>query len=255
MPKADNIHQKAEAARKKQAQRKAGKKQAPGPVPFMPLHPESRQVFYAIYPHQPRFLLWVMLPLLIATTGWVLWLIDRKQFAGLFPYAIGFSAVPVVVYIFIFFRKRIDYISYKKWRTNLGFPVNGWDQLGQKKEFLYWRHWDELLSIDIQIKEGTPPELIKLAEDIVFLFTIEANKCFYTADPVQPGAACDLRKEWTMTGTLSAAGSANCTVMGELYLSITNHLRDLQNNFPCIEAVNLVFSCQLLDVQELQVSD
>lgn len=255
MPAANDIHRKAAAARKKQAHKKAAVKESPRQESFIPLHAESRQVFNAIYPHRPRFLPWIMLPLVLATIAWTLWLISRNQFSWLFPYAIGFSAFPVVVTVFTFFRKRIDYLGYKNWRAGLGFPVNGWDQLGQTKESLHWRYWDQLLTVSVNLKEGSPPELEKLAEDILYLFTIEANKCFYAADPVQPMTAGDLRREWTMPGTLSAEGSANCTVMGELYLCITNHLRDLQQNNPVIETVELRFSGQVLEVQPLQVSD
>lgn len=255
MASPEQIRRQAEAARKKQALREAKKKPGKSPSVYIPQSPESRNVFHQIYPHQPRFFVWVLLPLLIATIGWTLWFIDKKNLGWLFWYAVGFTLFPVLVYLYNFIRESIEYTQYKNWRNTLGFPVNGWDRLGQTKDFPQWRHWDQLLIVTINLKAGTTADTIKLAEDILYLFTIAANQTFYAADFVQPGAAGDLRKEWKMTGPLSAAGSANSSVMGELYLCITQHLRGIQEENTCIEAVNLSYSNSMLEVRELQVSD
>jgi hypothetical protein len=255
MPDPEKIHQKAARLRQKRAIQEAKQKTVTPPKSFVPVPAESRSVFHAIYPHWPNFFLWLLLPLLIATIGWTLWFIDRKQFSWLFTYAVIFSLVPVAAYLLTLLREQLEYSAYKTWRNKLGFPVNGWDQLGNIENFPRHTYWDELLTVEIKTAGTANTATIKLLEDVLYLFTIAASSTFYTADFVQPGASGDLRKKWAPTGPLSAAGSANSSVMGQLYLCIHQELRQIQKDTNAIEAVNLVFSNELIEVQPLQVSD
>jgi hypothetical protein len=72
---------------------------------------------------------------------------------------------------------------------------------------------------------------------------------------VQPGAAHDLRQSWKKTAPLTAAGSANSSVMGELYLCIAEQLRHIHKANHCIASVNISYSKRVYEVQPIQSSD
>lgn len=250
----EEIHQKAEQERQKQAIRARKQNRSPRAKIYRPLHPESRRVFHRIYPHQPDFRLWVLLPLMLCTVGFTMYLIDRRHFAWMLPYSIGLCAVPVAAYLFTMLREWIDYRTYKNWRINLGFPVHGWDRLGESEKFPRYKYWDNL-SVTVQLKPNAAAGTVKLVDDVLFLFAAAASGSFYVADQVQPGASGDLRKKWGKTGPLTVSGSANSMVMGQLYLCIQQHLRVVQLQTHSIESVHLAFSKNIFEVQQIQISD
>jgi hypothetical protein len=251
----EQIHQQAEQERQKEARRNSRRKKGPRQRSFTPAAADSWQVFRRIYPHQPNRLLWILLPLLLATVGITLYMVDRKQFGWMLPYIIGVALIPVVVYLLVQVRKRLQYPAYKTWRSRLGFPVNGWDRLGKSENFPRAGFWDDSLTVQVLLKSGAQPATIKLTDDILYLFTRAANGWFYTADQVQPGLAGDIRKKWQTTGPLTVTGSADGGVMGDLYLTISKQLAAVHQNTGHIEAVNLSYSKHIYKIQPEQTSD
>lgn len=252
---ADDIRRQAEQERQKEARKNRRRnKRRSGPRPFTPQGPESWHVFTRIYPHDPNRLLWVALPLVLAVSGWVMLMINWKRHVWLLPYTLAVTALPVAVYLLTYIRKRLQYPAYKTWRRGLGFPVNGWDRLGASENFPRTEYWDDLLTVEIQLKNTASTETIKLAEDILYLFTIAANKGFYSAEQAQAGLAGDIRNKWKKTGTLTVAGSADGYVMGQLYLGIDKNLRAVQQQTGVVQAVSLSFSKRVYRITPEQTS-
>lgn len=252
---AEEIHRQAEKERLKDTRRKSRKgRRRKGPS-LMPVAAESRKVFHRIYPHNPNILLWVMLPLILAITGWVMMYLDWKRWQWMLPYAIGITLIPVLVYVFTRIREMIDYITYRTWRNNLGFPVNGWDRLGQSPNFPRLQYWDASLIVEVRLKPAAGADTVRLVDDLLFLFTKAANSCFYVADQVQAGLAGDIRNKWIKSGYLEVAGSADGGVMGELYLFIHKKIRALHQGTGLVEAVNLKFSKNVYQITPVQTSD
>lgn len=248
----EEIHRRAEREREKQAQRNKRQRRGPREKRFFPLKPESFKIFHRIYPHYPS-MLWLMIPLVLATIGGTLWVVDKKGFKWVLPYLLYIMAVPVIVYTITFIRELIEYQTYKTWRRGLGFPVNGWERLGESEKFPKYKYWDNVTVI-ILTKSSTTSATLKLIDDVLFLFTAAANGTFYAADQVQPGASGDIRKKWQRTGLLEVSGSANSSVMGQLYLCIHKHLRAIHKEYGCIEAVNIKYAKQIFEVQMIQIS-
>lgn len=249
----ENIQRQAELEREKEQRRNRRKRRGPRGKRFFPLNPDGFKVFHRIYPYTPS-LLWLMIPLVLTTIAGTLWLVDKKGFNWVLPYMLYITAVPVIIYAFSFIRELIEYQTYKHWRKGLHFTLNGWDRLGESEKFPKSRFWDNV-TVTMLAKPGTPGDTLKLLDDILYLFTVAANGVFYAADQVQPGAAGDLRKKWQRTGLLEVSGSANSSVMGELYVCIYKRLRPVHQAYDCIEAVNIKYSKQVFEVQPVQVSD
>lgn len=252
---AEEIHRQAEKARLKDTQRKRRKGKSKSGPSLMPVAAESRRVFHRIYPHNPNFFLWIMLPLILATIGWVMIYLNWKRWQWMMPYTISITLFPVLVYGFTRIREMIDYLSYRNWRDSLGFPVNGWDRLGQSPNFPRLQYWDDSLIVQVILKPSAGADIIRLTEDLLFLFSKEANSYFYAADQVQAGMAGDIRNKWIKSGYLEVAGSADGAVMGQLYLLIHKKIRALHQGSNLVEAVNLKFSKRVYQITPVQTSD
>jgi hypothetical protein len=251
----EKIHQQAAAERQRALSQQKKRKHKSSGKRFFPLAPESRTVFHRIYPHSPNFFLFTLLPLLLFVTGLVLWYIDKRNFRVLMPWLFILPAISVCTWLIYFIRERIDYRHYKIWRNDLGFPVHGWDHLGESPKFPQWKFWDRNTIMTVQVKTNADNATRKLLTDLLYLCGVNANKTFYEADQVQPGAAGDLRYKWQITGEYEISGSANSSVMGELYLCIDRQLRALHQTTNVIESVTIHFSKDMLEVQPVQVSD
>lgn len=249
----EDIQRQAEREREKEQRRNRKRRHGPKGKRFFPLKPESFKVFHRIYPHSPHQL-WLMIPLLLATIGGTLWLVDKKGFKWVLPWLLYIIAVPVIVYTISYIRELISYQTYKGWRKNLHFTLNGWDRLGESEKFPKYRFWDNV-TVTVLAKPGTSGDVLKLLDDVLYLFCRAASGTFYEADFVQPGASGDIRKKWQRTDLLEVSGSANSSVMGELYLCIHKHLRPIHQEYNCIEAVNIRYAKQIFEVQQIQISD
>lgn len=250
-----DIHRKAEEARLKENKRQSRRNKGRSGKRFFPLAPESRTVFHRIYPHSPNFFITMLLPLMAFTAGLVLWWIDKKNYGLLMPWLWTLPAIPVITWLIYAIREMMDYSHYKTWRETLRFPVHGWDYLGQSPHFPQWKFWDRNTILQVNLKQNSDHATHKLVTDMLYLCTIEANGTFYEADQVQPGAAGDLRYRWQTTGDLEISGSANSSVIGELYLFIDKQLRAVQLQTNMLESVTIRFSKNILEVQPVQTSD
>ena len=249
------IHEQAERERRKEARRHAREQRPRRRKGFRQRSADSFYVFHKIYPHTPHVLYWLVLPWMLATVGFTLWMINKKQFAPLLPYTIGLALVPVAAWMFTLLREWIEYGTYRNWRSTLGFPVHGWDKLGSSKKLPHIRHWVESLTVTVNPKYPLTTQTVKLVNDVLYLFCVSANKTFYAADQVQPGRAGDGRHNWKRTGDCTVSGSANSSVFGELYLCIHKTLRKVHHSTSGIESVTLGFSSGTMEVTPIQVSD
>jgi hypothetical protein len=251
----EEIHKKAEQERQLQARKNARTKKPNRSRAFQPQPAESWKVFRKIYPHKPNVLWWMVLPLTIATIGFVLFYIEKKRFNWMLPYTVALASIPVAAWLFTLVRELMEYPAYKNWQKTLGFPVNGWEKLGSSKQFPHPTHWVESLSVEVKLKGIANTQTAKLMEDVLYLFSIAANKAFYTADDIQAGRAGDGRYQWVRTDFLTVSGSANSSVMGELYRCIHKTLRKIHEQTNAIEAVTLKYSDGFMEVTPVQVSD
>jgi hypothetical protein len=249
----NSLHKKAEKERLRQAA--AAENKGKKVRPFIPLAAGSKKIFYKIYPYRPNIFLWTMLPLFAAVTGWVMFAIDRKANQSLLPYTIAATCLPVIVYLITILRIELAYPGYKNWLNRIGFAVNGWDHLGQSEKFLGSNYWDDMLQVEIVLINMTDDAALKLSADALFLFTVAANKTFYTAEQAQAGLAGDIRKKWKTLISLTAAGSANLAVMGKLYHFINIILSGIHKQQQNIKAVNLTFSNHLYEITPERTSD
>jgi len=251
----DDIHARADKERRKEISRRQKRVRGKKGKRFFPVSSGSRQVFHRIYPHGANQFITLFLPLMLFVIGLALYFTDKKNFGFLLPWLWWLPAIPVVSWLLYFIREQIDYKHYKNWRDDLGFIVHGWDELGQHEKFPRWNYWDRNTILRLQLKRPPDAALLKLLYDLLYLCSVAANKTFYEADFVQPGAAGDLRYKWKHTGELEIGGSTNSSVLGELYLFLDKKLRAVQASYDCIESVTIHFSKDFLEVQPVQVSD
>ncbi|MBL7732995.1 MAG: hypothetical protein JNM88_17625 [Chitinophagaceae bacterium] len=251
----DDIHQQAEAERRKAGKRQRKSSRGARGKRFFPKAAESRSVFHQIYPHGPNFFIVFLLPMMLFITGLVLWYIDKRRFHILFPWIWALPAISLFTWLYYTLKELIEYRHYKTWRSDLGFTLHGWDELGQSPKFPKWKFWDRNTILSVHLKPSADTGTRNLVNDLLYLFTVKANKTFYAADQVQPGAAGDLRNKWQHSGELEVSGSANSSVAGQIYLLIDKQLREVQAKEKCIESVSVKFSKDILEIQAIQISD
>jgi hypothetical protein len=251
----EDIKNEADAERRKELERnkKSGKEKKE--KSFKPSGALSRKVFHKIYPHQPHFMLWTVLPLMLATMGFTLWFCDKPNYAFLLPYSWGIVALAIVVRIVFFIRELMDYNTYRNWTNTVGFSINGWSRLGESPKFPHYLHWDRQVELKVHLKENTDASVTKLIEDVLYLFTKRANGSYYVADMIQPSASGDRRLKWKSNGSLTVCGSANSSVMGQMYVCINKNLRVVQQQYNAIESVTINYNKDMIEVQPEQSSD
>lgn len=249
----DEIRRKAEKQRSKEALQGQNNEPANTPDIFRPTSSESFQVFRSINPYKTGLGVWILPVFILAIITWILWLMNQKQLGWLLPVAIAVSLLPVLVNLFSLVRERTSYQTYKNWCSHPGFAVNGWNRLGQTKNFPQLTYWLPL-TVEVKLNSGTPVEMAKLTEDVLYLFTVGANRCFYRANQVQSGSSGDLRKKWELTKNFTATGSANGEVMGQLYHCLQKNLYHIHERTNAVEAVNLVFGKTVFEVRPFRLT-
>lgn len=152
--------------------------------------------------------------------------------------------VPLALILFFLLRVayqvfvlRSGYQVYKNREIGLPFTVEGWNRLVTSEEFLndeYWRNCKVELTIN-QSEEVSE----EVFQSMLYLFTLEANKYFYTPDEVYT-----FPKKWKVKNTLTVDGIINCRVAGELYKFIYHQLVSFTKKYPCISKVKITIDPQ-----------
>jgi len=233
----DEISKSAEKEREKNNRPK--KDYSPKEKIFRPLSPESWKIYRQIYPYSISFP-FIFLNLIVITVFISIYFLDKSEWQ--LYVATIFAGIIFVRLIIHFSLKIIRFSHYKKWRNDLGFSIIGWDYLGSNPEYPMTYQWNKEIVFKINFKETAQNEERKLMHDALYLLTSNANKQFYNLDDVQAGFVGDIRVKWIINDKLTAVGSGDGGVLGEIYLSIDKHFRKIHEKYKCINSIEITFS-------------
>ncbi|MBC8110009.1 MAG: hypothetical protein H7Y04_03010 [Verrucomicrobia bacterium] len=249
--KAEEIKKRAEKERKRQSRRKFRFPKFAKPKGFQPVSPESWRIYSRIYPGRLNHLVWFLGVLTLAFSSFILYWITPSSwalYAGLF--LSGAFLIRMGIYFAV---KLLSFNKFKNWRKTLPFDVQGWDSLGQKEDFPNYTTWDTHVQIEIKVKPQITSEIYSLIDDACFIFISEANKCYYEPEPVQAGFFGEIRHKWRLDNERILHGSANASVLGEIYLLINRYLRSIHQKYQIITSVHIQFSKKAYKVAPLEI--
>jgi hypothetical protein len=149
--------------------------------------------------------------------------------------------------------KIFSFFKYKNWRKTLNYKLIGWDNLGTQKKFPKAEHWDLDVELKINVKEPVPVEAAKTLKDALFLLNTKANKCFYELNFSQSGFSGDIRHRWKFIEAYTVAGSADSSVLGQIYECLNKHIRTIQEKWSFIESVMITFSNRIYHMKSPDV--
>lgn len=136
--------------------------------------------------------------------------------------------------------------------SRLPFTVTGWDHLVNRSSIEYDLVWH---TATIRVNLGSADSTqIKAIEAALKIFSNKANKKFYTRDTSASDAPTfDPRNDWQIksdhNSIISAEGSSNPEVIGQIYKLLHGNFTMLQKKFPgLIKAVELSYSDQYQQV-------
>jgi hypothetical protein len=233
----DEISKAAEKEREKNNRPK--KEYAPKEKIFRPVSPESWKIYSLIYPYSISFK-FIFFSFIITTTFLTIYF--TGGYAWSLYLTLVFGGIIFIRVLLYYILKIARFSNFKKWRTSLNFPINGWDYLGTNPDYPKTYEWDRDITLKINFKESALNEERKLMHDALYLFTSNANKCFYALEDVQAGYMGDIRKQWVINDKLTASGSGDDSVLGEIYLSIDKHFRKIHEKYQCINSIDIIFS-------------
>jgi hypothetical protein len=244
----DEIRQLAQKERLRQKDKKHKKRKDDFPKVqgFQPVSADSWSVFSKIYPGKLNVLVWLFGILTLGTT--LLFLYWENKELWMLQGGLGLVALVGLRLILYYILKILEFGKYRKWRRNLPFTVNGWDILGKKEKYPSYTQWDLKVSLTVKLKSNPSDEVKELIRDALFIFISKANKDFYEPASVQAGFVGDVRKKWDFTDSFEVTGSANASVLGEIYLCISKLLRSIHLSYPVIESVSLHYSNEIYTV-------
>lgn len=239
---ADDISRKADQERVKQKKKNrwAWLNREQKPV-FSPKSPDSWYVYTRIYPHYYNLFIWIYLVMTIGVVFLALYYMEGTM--GDWAWYVGVIGIGLFLIRIIIHRtlKIARFSAYKTWRSTLPFKLTGWEKLGSFKNFPAGRFWNHA-SLKV-IFLGVNSQTEKLVKDALYLFTVEANKCFY-----EGWSGMDGRRKWKNKESNITEGSANSAVVGDMYTCINVHLRAIQEQYGGIEKVVVEFSDSVSEV-------
>jgi hypothetical protein len=142
------------------------------------------------------------------------------------------------------------YNTYKKFQSHLGFQLSGWEKLGSYPNQLNTLCWSYKSSIEVILKADVKNEFIKLIDDSLYLFTVDADKEFYEAE-----IGGDGRMKWVRAENHKVQGSSNDRVIGKMYILLTVYLKSIQEKYGPIEEVKITFDSNIFEVNPPPSSD
>ncbi len=248
----EDIKRKAEAERQKQnkiaRKNSANKSFAYDRKHFQPSSANSWRVYNRIYPYYYNVFIWFFI---VATLGFVclvIYYIETRSVYMLYA-GLAFLGAVALRILMHWALKIIRFSSYKNWRGTLGFQVHGWDKLGTIENFPNEKYWFPTVEVNVIANPNMTQEQADTVHAAMYLLTVEANRCFYAMETHHH----DSRARWS-AGDLNAFGSANASVMGDIYKCINIHLRIIHNKYNCIKQVNISYSGELRKIEAMEVS-
>lgn len=233
----DEISKAAEKEREKNNRPK--KDYTPKQKIYRPVTPESWKIYKLIYPYSVSFP-FIFLNLIFITIFLTIYFLGKHEWC--LHIALIFGGI-IFIRVFIHYLLKIIRFSYfKNWRKTLGFPIKGWDYLGTNPDYPKTYEWDREIIFKINFKDSAQNEERKLMHDALYLLTCNANKQFYTLNEMQSGFLGDIRIKWMINDKLTATGSGDHGVLGEIYLSIDKHFRKIHEKYHCIDSIDIGFS-------------
>ncbi len=205
---------------------------------FIPHSCDSWYVYNRIVPLHIIVFLWVYVVLTLGIIAFGMYYTESNDVRLWYAGAILCSAfgLRLIIHWII---KLIQFTTYKNWRKNLQFTLVGWEKLGSESNFPKKYHWYDEVVVEVKLKNLSSSLNESLVKDALFLFTCNANKNFHSANQVQSGFMGDIRKTWSMGDGTIAKGSADGTVMGQLYVFLHKHLSAVQKEKNCIDKVEI----------------
>lgn len=229
--------------------RKAFPKQKPpvdknpkGIAPFLPkLDPDRYQVFKEI-----------LIPSGEIFTGLVLTavvVIGATLPAG---WDLTVLSLTLIILVLVFLKlgsHLYHYFIYRGSIYRLPFPVIGWERLVNRRTIEYGLVWHQV-TIQIKLNNATSDQ-ISAVKAALYIFFRKAQKKFYTPDVF----GLDPRRDWELVPNqtdytqITASGSSNPEVIGQIYRLMRGNLTMLQKKFPgFIQEINLSITDQYQEV-------
>ncbi len=209
----------------------------------------SFKVHKRIYPGRMNIMLWFLL-CVPGTALICLYLFDPEIGIWSLVSGIGFYAVFVIRIILNYIAIFTTYNSYKKFITNPGFTLEGWDTLGSVPNQLSSSYWSYKSSVEVVLRSNIRSEHSKYIKDALFLFITEANGEFYEAE-----AGGDGRQSWVKNNEFKVEGSSNPAVIGKLYKLLNVYLKSIQNKYNLIDSVIVFFDPNIFEVNPPPYTD
>jgi len=238
--------QKARAREEKEIQAK--KKDKAEQKINSPLDPFSFYVYSRIFPSGFRMILWIFFVLTIGTVCIFLYLLEDTSVWFLY---IGLGLINLFFLRLIIeqLRKIWTYKTYKNFKTNLPFQLQGWKNISKNPDLLHPQNWSFDCSIEVILnKEANEFDYQKI-NDALTLFISGANKHFYKA------WLSDGRKKWSLENQLNATGSADITVIGEMYTLVQDYLKSIHEKYPVVEIVKIIIDQNIGNVEPPPTTD
>ncbi len=241
----------SEQERNKNKERRAANRRKNTP-PSADVNVDGWHVYTRLYPHHFNIFIWVFIVLTLGFCSFIVyWLGPRSKW--LLISGIVLTGAFLLRWGIYWLLKVLRYRNFKTWRSRLPFKLKGWDAVWKNNEFDGFKKWYKSMVVSVET-DSSLSDLSNSIKNALIVFRAEANKCFYAPNFVQSGFVGDIRKKWSVTGNVEATGSANQTVLGELYVLIDQHLRLLHEELGGIQSVEISIEGNICSVDPVEFS-
>ena len=191
-------------------------------------HSDSFSIYRSFF-KSPVHLLWY-LPLSLIILPILFFSDKRINFEQMMLIILILVAIPVGLESIRFFSIIITYPTFKGWKKNLPFALEGWEKLVQTEGFLSYQHWQLKVSVQSECarsEKNFSGQVLNTLEN----FVNKANKTFYAPNDVLDRFVDDPREKWKIDAErCKLEGSLNCQVAYRLYQLIRQELTPLAHH-------------------------
>lgn len=197
----------------------------------MTVDENSYEVYKKIYPFRPDWIIWTFtffVGFFLLLSWWLRYKYDWELYA-----ATGFMGVTCLRYSIHYIKKITLYKKFKYFYDHLDFNAEDWKLLFRNPDILRAQNWAIDCYIEIIPLQNISAESIKVLNDALFLFTLNAQNRFYKSFPSNG------RKDWKIESDLKITGSIDVAVIGDIYILLNDYLRNIQLKNKSIDAVKI----------------
>jgi hypothetical protein len=149
--------------------------------------------------------------------------------------------IMILILVFLWLGLHLyHFFIYRGSINRLPFPVIGWERLVNRRTIEYGLVWHHV-TIQVKLNNASNGQ-ISAIKAALYIFFKKAKKKFYTPDifGLDPRREWEIMPEQTDFTQITASGSSNPEVVGQIYRLMRGNLTMLQNKFPgLIQEVNL----------------